>query len=167
MRTSHSDPIDRKLIAQLEDNARISATELARRLGLARSTIHERIARLERDGIILGYSAITLRSQNDDMIRALLFLRVEQRYMRSVVTALMGFPELNCCHSVGGIHHLVCQTEVPQLDDLDALIDEIGRLPYVERVESSVILATKFDRAVGRHVQTQQKRSITKSTMSA
>lgn len=152
MRTQYGDKIDRRLIAQLEENARISATELSRRIGLARSTIHERIARLERDGIILGYSAIV--TVPDNQVKALLFLKISQRYMQSVIAKLKLFPELRSCHSIGGQHNLICNIEIPSLDDLDALVDEIGLIQYVEHVESSVFLATKFDRAMNRSHQT-------------
>lgn len=145
MRTQYGDPIDRRLIAQLEQNARISASELARRIGLARSTVNERIARLERDGVILGYSAI-VTVPRDNQVRAVLFLRISQRHAQSVIAALQSFPELRSCHSAGGQHQLICNAEVPSLDDLDALMEEIGRLPHVEQVDSSVLLATKFDR---------------------
>lgn len=145
MRTVYCDPTDRRLIAQLEDNARISATELARRTGLARSTVHERIARLERDGIILGYSAI-VAPQQDNIVRAILALSINQRQIQSVIARLRELPEIRSCHSSGGRHHLMCQVKAPTLDDLDALVDEIGAIPHVDAVDSSVLLATKFDR---------------------
>lgn len=50
------DALDRQLIALLQMNARMPTAEIARRLGVARSTVHERIARLERERVIAGYT---------------------------------------------------------------------------------------------------------------
>ena len=52
------DALDRQLIALLQMNARMPTAEIARRLGVARSTVHERIARLERERVIAGYTAV-------------------------------------------------------------------------------------------------------------
>ena len=50
----YGDSVDRNLLSMLEENARMTASELARRVGLARSSVQERIERLERRGVILG-----------------------------------------------------------------------------------------------------------------
>ena len=143
----YRDATDRRLVALLEEDARASATDLAHKIGLARSTVHERIARLERDGVILGYAAIVVPTPEEELARALIYIRTRQRNGSAVVLALKGFPEIRSCHSVCGPQDLVCHAEAPRLEDLDALIDEIAQLPHVENVESNILLATKFDRA--------------------
>ena len=154
------DAIDRRLVALLEEDGRASETELAKKIGLARSTVHERIARLERDGVITGYSAIVAPAPDDEVTRAMIFIGTSQRHGKSVVLALKRFPELRSCYSISGQTDLVCWTETPCLEDLDALIDEIAMLPNIESVNSQIILATKFDRsrrrfAGGAHVVEQ------------
>ena len=52
------DAIDRELLALLSSNARMSTSEIARRLDVARSTVNERIVRMEQSGVIAGYRAI-------------------------------------------------------------------------------------------------------------
>lgn len=141
------DMIDRELIALLQGDARRSATEIARILGLARSTIHERIARLEREGVILGYSAIVAPNFDGEVTRALIFIDLLQKQTSQVIGSLGGFPEIVACHSIDGPSDIVCWVEVPQLEDLDALLSEISQIRSVEHVTSQVILATKFDRS--------------------
>ena len=142
------DVIDRELIALLQDDARRSATEIARILGLARSTIHERIARLEREGVILGYSAIVAPNCDGEVTRALVFVDLLQKQTAQVIGSLSRFPEIIACHSINGPSDIVCWIEVPQLEDLDALLAEISQIRSVEHVTSQVILATKFDRSM-------------------
>lgn len=140
------DNIDRQLVALLEINARMPATELAKRAGLARSTIHERISRLERRGIILGYSAIVRKSDAVENKRALIYLNTTQKRSTHLLSVLESFPEIRSCFSTSGTCDLVCWAEFSHLEDLDALLDEIALLPSVERVESNVMLASKFEK---------------------
>ena len=72
------DTLDKKLLALLQMNARMPTSELARKLGVARSTVHERIARLERTGVITGYTTVLSRPAQDNPVRALVMLAVEQ-----------------------------------------------------------------------------------------
>jgi len=86
--------IDRRLVALLQANARASTSALARALGLARSTVHERIARLERIGAITGYAALLSRNPSEDNSQALVMLSVNQQKSRQVVDRLSALPEI-------------------------------------------------------------------------
>ena len=141
------DALDRRILAYLEEDARISATELARRLGIARSTVNERIARLERDGVIIGYSAIIRPDPSEIVTSAMLFLQCERRKVSQITHALRGFPEIRNCSSVSGRYDLACHAITPSTDDLDALIDEIATLGGVNTLDTTIILATKFTHA--------------------
>ena len=73
------DDIDRKLIGLLQADARQSTMALAKRLGLARSTVHERLSRLEREGIIRGYSVVLARNPFADYTEAVALLSLSTR----------------------------------------------------------------------------------------
>lgn len=64
------DDIDQKILVALQDNGRLSNIEVAERVGLSHSSCSRRIARLERDGVILGYRALTDRQQMGFTVRA-------------------------------------------------------------------------------------------------
>lgn len=138
------DGIDRKLIALLQENARESVTELARKLKLGRTTVHERIAKLEANGVILGYSTILSRDPGAPTSRAIVMLSLVQRMQPAVMERLRRLPEVLTCHTVSGDFDLALMIEAPQMDDLDAVLDEIINLPGVERCRSSIIMTTNF-----------------------
>ena len=56
------DALDRRIIRELQRNARATTSNIAERLEVARSTVHERIARMEKDGTIAGYSVVLNRT---------------------------------------------------------------------------------------------------------
>lgn len=138
--------IDRQLIALLQTDARQSTMTLAKRLGLARSTVHERIRRLERDGTIRGYSVRLNRDPFEDYAQAIALLSLAQRQQRMVVDRLSKLPEVKLCYTISGDCDLFLMLETPRLEDLDAVIDEITSSPGVERCRSFIVLAKKLDR---------------------
>lgn len=140
------DNIDRQLIALLQANARQSTMTLAKRLSLARSTVHERIRRLERDGIIRGYSVRLGKDPFEEYAQAIALLSLAQRQQRNVIDRLSMLPEVKICSTISGECDLFLLIETPGLEDLDAVIDEIIRSPGVERCRSSIILAKKINR---------------------
>lgn len=143
------DDTDRRLIALLLQNARTSVTDLARKLGLGRTTVHERIAKLERNRVILGYSTILSRDPGNAPSRALVMLSLVQKQQSLVMQQLKSLPEVLGCYTVSGDYDLALLIEAPQLDDLDAVLDEIIRLSGVERCRSSIIMSVNFQRGGG------------------
>jgi DNA-binding Lrp family transcriptional regulator len=139
-------PADEALLSLLRENARAPTTEIARRLQLSRTTVQSRIERLERMGVIAGY---TVRIGDDfarDRIRALIMVTVFPKQMPAVVEALRGMPEVRSLQSVNGGWDLAAVAVVPGVGEMDVLTDRIGALPGVERTTSSLVLSTKFER---------------------
>src|SRR5210317_352522 len=64
------DDIDRRILGALQENGRLSNVDVAERVGLSHSSCSRRIARLERDGVILGYRALTDRQKMGLSVRA-------------------------------------------------------------------------------------------------
>ncbi len=140
------DALDRQLIGLLLANGRESATALARKLGVGRSTVHERIARLEKSGLISGYSAILSQDALGQTSQTLVMLSIVQKLQRDVLGRLKALPEVISCFTVSGDFDLMLMVEAPRLDDIDAVLDEILSIPGVERCRSWVILGRQFQR---------------------
>jgi DNA-binding Lrp family transcriptional regulator len=142
-----NDPIDRRLLALLQANARESTANLARKLGIARTTVQERIARLQRNGTIRGYSVVLRRDPFDQYAETVLLLSVTHRQHKAVVEALRNFTEVMLCQSLSGDYELMCRIRVPQLEDVQPVLDAIAEIPGIEKARSIIVLSTNFERS--------------------
>ena len=79
------DDVDRALIGALRANGRASIAELASALAVSRGTVTNRMARLEREGVIVGYTATVASDADLSPIRAWMCLRVEGKIGRAHV----------------------------------------------------------------------------------
>ena len=139
-------PADEQLLSLLREDARAATADIARRLGLSRTTVQNRIARLEQQGVIRGYTVRVNEEVERGHIRAHILVTVLPKQMPAVVQALHAMPEVRSLHSVSGAHDLVAMGVVPTVAEMDELTDRIGAIAGVERTTSSVILSTKFER---------------------
>ena len=137
---------DEHLLALLRDNARLSTSGLARQMGVSRTTVQNRIERLERDGVIAGYTVRTGEAYERSLIRAQVMITVAPKKTGGVVAALHNIDEVRKLHSVGGSFDMIADVAARDVGALDGIIDTIGALDGVERTMSSIILSTRIDR---------------------
>ena len=138
-------PGDSKLIALLRANAREPTASLARKLGLARSTVQDRIARLEREGTIKGYT-VKLADDGPGHLRAVVMISTDPKWGERVGAELKKMPDVRSLAAVAGASDLIATVEAETAAKLDAALDRIGHLSGVARTVSSIILSEKFAR---------------------
>jgi DNA-binding Lrp family transcriptional regulator len=136
---------DSQLVALLRANAREPTASLARKLGLARSTVQERIARLERDGVIKGYT-IRVADESANTLRAVVMISTDPKQADRVSVELKKMPEVRSLAALSGSYDLIAMIETETPARIDVLLDRIGRAPGVARTVSSIILSEKFSR---------------------
>jgi DNA-binding Lrp family transcriptional regulator len=134
------------LLSLLRDNARASTAELARRLGVSRTTVQSRIERLEQRGIITGYGVRLAPDYEQGLVRAHVLLTVPPKLADKVVRGLRALAPVRTLHSVSGNFDMIVIVDAPSIRDLDMLLDQIGAMDGVERTLSSIILSTRIDR---------------------
>ena len=137
---------DEALLALLRENARASTAQIARRLGVSRTTVQSRIDKLERQGTISGYTVRVHDAVEQGYIRAHIMITVLPKQMPQVVKALRAIAQVRELHSVSGPYDLVALGRVSNVVEMDELTDRIGAVDGVERTTSAVVLSTKFRR---------------------
>lgn len=140
------DQLDRELLALLQANARESTAKLARKLGVARTTVLARLARLEREHVIVGYTVRLGQGVTDRAVQAHVGITIAPKAARDVVRRLARMPELRQLYSVSGEVDYIAQLSAESTARLDALLDEIGEIDGVTKTTTSVVLAVRVDR---------------------
>ncbi len=140
------DPTDVALLALLRDDARAPTAELARRLGLSRTTVQSRMERLQRRRVITGYTVVVPDELEAELVRAHVLITLAPKRSGAIELALRKIPELRVLHSVSGPFDLIAIVAAASIGELDALIDRIGGLDGVERTTSAIVLSTRIQR---------------------
>jgi DNA-binding Lrp family transcriptional regulator len=139
-------PKDEELIALLKSDSREPVASLARKLGLSRTTVQDRLKRLQESGVIASYTIRLSRETEQGGMRAFVTLAVEPRRQVEVGKQLARFPQIETLHTVSGKFDLIAQVKASSSEAMDQLIDSIGQIAGITRIETSVILSTKLDR---------------------
>jgi DNA-binding Lrp family transcriptional regulator len=139
------DEQDWVLLRLLRHNARAPIAELAVAAGLAPSSVHERIRRLERRGVIRRWTVDLDPHAVGTPVTA--FVGVEaDAPSAEVARALREVEGLDECHSVAGGPSFLLKVRVPDHEALLALVDELRTIPGITDVRPSVALRTHFER---------------------
>lgn len=136
------DDMDRRLIALLRADARATVASIAKSLHVARGTVQNRIAKLERDGTITGYT-VRLRPQLDEhRIAALMTIAVEGNRAESVLRTLRGDPAVEALHTTNGRWDIVAELRADSLEAFDRVLGRIRQVEGIASTETSLLLST-------------------------
>ena len=136
------DDLDHRLIALLRADARASVASLAKKLGVARGTVQNRMAKLEADGTIVGYTVRLKPDVQEQSIRAFMTIAAEGNQVDAVVKTLRGDPAVATLHSTNGRWDLVAELRADSLASFDRVLARISRTPGVSSSETSLLLST-------------------------
>mgnify|MGYP003490218390 CR=1 FL=1 len=112
------------------------------KLGVARGTVQNRIARLENDGTIVGYSVRLKPQVEEHRIRALMTIAVEGNRIDAVIAALRGDPAVGALHSTNGRWDIVAELRADSLASFDQVLGRIRQLDGISSTETSLLLST-------------------------
>jgi Lrp/AsnC family leucine-responsive transcriptional regulator len=140
------DDTDRRMLAILQREGRISNAELAERLHLSPSPCLRRLRALERDGLISGYRAVLDRAKTGIGLTVFVELKVDghsDRTAAAISEALNGAPEIVAAHIVSGSADFLLEVAVADLAAYERLMfDTLLKLPHVSDVRSNFALRT-------------------------
>lgn len=120
------DPVNCRLIEELQADARVSLAELGRRVGLSAPAVAERIARLEECGVIRGYHADVDPRALGYTLGAIIRIRPAPRQIPTVAQLARDTPEVVECHRVTGDDCFLMRVVVRDVEELEELIDRFA-----------------------------------------
>jgi DNA-binding Lrp family transcriptional regulator len=136
------DSTDRDLLSLLREAARTPVAALAKKLKVARGTVQNRLAKMEADGTIVGYT-VKLKPQIDDQkIRALMTVAVEGNRTDEVLKALRGDPAVCALHTTNGRWDIVAELRTDSLEAVDRVLGRIRLIDGISNTETSLLLST-------------------------
>jgi len=135
------DRTDKRILAVLEGNARTSAAEIGRQIGLSRTAVQDRISRLETSGVIVGYAA-QVSDTGADPVRAVLFVRIAGRPCDPALNWLASLEGVQEVMSLSGETDALVRCSVPDAGALTRLNDQIGDNPLIAASHSQIVLRT-------------------------
>ena len=141
------DAKDRDILAILSKEARIPLKTLAGRIGLSRSATSERVASLEKRGVIRGYRA-DIGQMDKGLVCAFLLVTLVRTPSIGILDQLARYPEVRRVSSVSGQLDLVVEVEVPSIDRLNTVRDLVATLGGVEDLTTAIVLRRDIERAV-------------------
>jgi DNA-binding Lrp family transcriptional regulator len=136
------DDTDRELIAMLRDDARAPVAALAKKLKVARGTVQNRLSRLQRDGVIVGYTVRLKPQAESHRIRALMTIAVEGNRGADVLHSLRGYPNVTSLHTTNGRWDIVAGLQADTLEAFDRVLGTIRLIDGVANTETSILLST-------------------------
>ncbi len=135
------DDLDHRLVSALRTDARASLSELAKRLGVSRGTVQNRLNRLIESQVILGFTVRLKSGAQSDRIRAVMLIEVSGKNTKRVAQALRGLPQIVALHSTNGAFDLVAEIETTNLAEFDGVLSKVRQIDGVERSETNLLLA--------------------------
>lgn len=136
------DDTDRQLLAMLRDDARTPVVTLAKKLRVARATVQNRMARLESEGVIVGYTVRLRPGAEKHRIRAFMSIEVAGHHGESVRVALRGNPNVVALHTTNGRWDLMAELRADTLEAFDQVLNTIRAVEGIAHTETSILLST-------------------------
>ena len=134
------DETDRHIVDELRANGRMSMRALAAVLHISRANAYTRVARLERDGVITGYTAIVDPQRYGHTLSAYVYLKVQQQAWKRLRNRLADIPEVDHAALVSGEHDIVLLVRTRDAAALrDLVLTRLQDMPEVVSTQTELI----------------------------
>ena len=141
MRSGKRQPSE-QLLSLLRKDARTNVATLAKKLGVSRGTVTNRIRKLEDSQVIVGYTVKLRPDAQPDRIRAWMGIMVEGNHGRKVVASLLGEPGVASLHDTNGRWDLLAELEARSMGELSQVLERIRLVPGIRGTETNIHLST-------------------------
>jgi Lrp/AsnC family leucine-responsive transcriptional regulator len=136
---------DRAIVAALAADGRLSYTDLAEKVGLSVSAVHQRVRRLEQRGVIRGYAARLDYEALGLPLTAFVAIRpIDPSQPDDAPDRLANLPQIESCYSVAGEDFYLLKVRVANPGELERLLQEIRQMANVS-TRTTVVLSTPYE----------------------
>jgi DNA-binding Lrp family transcriptional regulator len=132
---------DKQLISLLRENSREPIVNLAKQLGVSRTTVQNRMEALERKQVIKKFTIEFDETYQQRLLKAQMLVNLTPGVSRTVIKALQKRPQITSIMSVSGIYDLIVELSVEASFELDALVDDIRETPGIIATTSCIVLS--------------------------
>lgn len=137
--------LDRRIVALLRSDGRMSYTDLGKAMGLSTSAVHQRVRRLEERGVLKGYTALVDHTALDLPLTAFISITpLDPAAPDDIPDRLRDITELEACHSVAGEENYILKARVRTPGDLESLLARIRAAANVA-TRTTVVLSTPWE----------------------
>lgn len=141
------DSIDLNIIHHLEKNCRLSHSELAKLVHLSRPSVYQRIAKLEKAGVIGGYKALIEWQHVKPCVKCLIFIKVNGKYFstleKSIVTMNVLHSVIESYHRLAGEWCMLLHVRLDKAEDVTLFLDELWTFEGVLETSTTFVLDSK------------------------
>ena len=137
--------LDRRIVALLRTDGRMSYTDLGKAMGLSTSAVHQRVRRLEERGVLKGYTAVVDHTALDLPLTAFFSITpLDPAAPDDIPDRLRDISEIEACHSVAGEENYILKARVRTPGDLESLLARIRAAANVA-TRTTVVLSTPWE----------------------
>ncbi len=134
------DDTDRLIVEALRADGRLSMRALAAQVHLSRANVYARVARLQRDGVITGYTAVVDPLRYGYGLSAYVYLDIAQRSWKAVRRQLLSIPEVDHIALTSGEHDIVVRVRTDDAASLrDVVLTQLQEMPEIRSTQTVLI----------------------------
>ena len=137
---------DQDLLKLLQENSRRTVSDIAKKMGLSRATVQHKMERLERTGVIQGYTIKINPILERQNVSAYVMISVVPKKNNPIVRQLLRIPQMEMLCTISGQYDMIAKITESTTQTLDQILDQIANLDGVEKTLSHIVLSRKVDR---------------------
>lgn len=143
------DEVDLRIVQLLEENGRISHEEISKLLHISRPAVHQRVAKLEKNGVIKGYRAIIDWRKVEQKLKVLIFVKARCQNFKEIAEKIVNVQVPNVtiieCQRLAGEWCMMLKVRATAPEDITNLIDEMVTYDEVQETSTTFILSSIYE----------------------